>query len=122
MVENRTTDGTRLAELLSSEIHGRDAGPLGRLAVTDADREVEPRADGAYAFTVARGDEPIATAHVHPDRLHLEIAGEPERAAERATELELRVRPKAVEPPRTLVFVEDGAAVKRATDLLTVLA
>jgi hypothetical protein len=30
------------------------------------------------------------------------------------------VRPKAVEPPRALVFVESGAAVKRALDVIRV--
>ena len=75
MVRDRTTDGVRLAELLSSEIHGRESGPLGRLAVTDAGRDAE-----------------------------------------------LRVRPKAVDPPRTLLFVEDGAEVKRATDVLAAVA
>jgi hypothetical protein len=32
------------------------------------------------------------------------------------------VRPKAVEPPRTLVFVESGAAVKRALDVVRAVA
>lgn len=118
MVEDRTTDGTRIAELLSSEIHGRESGPLGALSVTDADREVEPRQDGAYAFTVSYDGEPVATVHVHPDRIHLEFASAPDRAAELAGTLDLRVRPKAVQPPQTLVFVEDGAQVKRVTDLL----
>ncbi|RNJ25863.1 hypothetical protein [Halosegnis longus] len=122
MVEDRTTDGTRIAELLSSEIHGRESGALGSLTVTDADREVEPREDGAYAFTVSRDDAPVATIHIHPDRIHLEIATTPDRVTELAGDLGLRVRPKAVEPPQTLVFIEDGAEVKRATDLLVALA
>lgn len=122
MVEDRTTDGTRIAELLSSEIHGRESGALGSLSVTDADREVDPREDGAYVFTVSRDDGSVATVHVHPDRIHLEVATTPDRVAELAGDLGLRARPKAVDPPQTLVFIEDGAEVKRATDLLAALA
>lgn len=122
MVEDRTTDGTRIAELLSSEIHGRESGTLGSLSVVDADREVEPREDGAYAFTVAHEDDSVASVHIHPDRIHLETATTPDRVTELAGDLGLRVRPKAVDPPQTLVFIEDGAEVKRATDLLVALA
>jgi len=40
-------------------------------------------------------------------------SGLPAVAADAAESAGLRVRPKAVRPPRTLVFVEDGAQVKR---------
>jgi len=66
----------------------------------------------------------VAEVHVQPDRLRIEfVAGPGERgderdlpaiAADAAGDAGLRVRPKAVRPPRTLVFVEDGAQVKRA--------
>jgi len=68
----------------------------------------------------------VAEASVQPDRLRIEfVAGSggneaddatdlPEIAADAAADAGLRVRPKAVRPPRTLVFVEDGAQVKRA--------
>jgi hypothetical protein len=118
MVDDRVRDGRRLAELLASELHGRDAGPLGRLAVTDADREVEPTEAGAFAYAVALNDARVATVHVHPDRLHLAVERGVDAAVEAAGEAGLRARPKAVDPPQTLVFVEDGAEVKRATDVL----
>jgi len=38
----------------------------------------------------------------------------PEAAADAAAEAGLRARPKAAEPPRTLVFVERGAETKPA--------
>lgn len=118
MVRDRETDGTRIAQLLSSEVHGRDSGALGRLSVVDADRDVEPTEDGAYAFGIDLDGERLADAHVHPDRVHLEVRLGVEAAVETGDEAGLRVRPKAVEPPRTLVFVESGAQVKRATDVL----
>ena len=74
----------------------------------------------------------VAEAYVQPDRLRVEFVGAdgaeaPESAdaddlptvtAAAADEAGLRVRPKAVRPPRTLVFVEDGAQVKRALPVL----
>ncbi|SEV79848.1 hypothetical protein [Natrinema salifodinae] len=120
MVEDRITDGRRIAELLSSEIDGREDGELEYFAVTNADRDVEPTADGARAYDIAHDDrdERIARAFVHEDRAHIEFAAAQDVAADAASDLELRVRPKATTPPRTLVFVESGAEVKRATDVL----
>ena len=122
MVRDRTTDGVRLAELLSSEIHGRESGPLGRLTVTDAADAVDPDETGAFAYALDCDGARLATVHVHPDRIHLEFERGVERAADAGRDAELRVRPKAVKPPRTLLFVEDGAEVKRATDVLAAVA
>ncbi|RQH00485.1 hypothetical protein [Natrarchaeobius oligotrophus] len=121
MVEERITDGRRIAQLLASELEGRDDGGLESVAVTDADPDVEATADGARAYDVTRADdedERVARVFVHEDRARLEFAIEPDAAAEAAADVDLRVRPKASEPPRTLVFVESGAAVKRATDVV----
>jgi len=118
MVENRITDGRRIAELLESEIDGREDGELAHFAVTNADRDVEPTADGARAYDVTRHDERIARVFIHEDRAHLELEAGQDVAAEAAADVDLRVRPKATQPPRTLVFVESGAEVKRATDVL----
>ncbi|RZH67973.1 hypothetical protein [Natrinema altunense] len=118
MVEERITDGRRIAELLSSEVDGREDGELAEYAVTNADRDVEPTADGARAYDVTRRDERIARVFVHDDRAHLEFEAGQDIAAAAAADVDLRVRPKATQPPKTLVFVESGAAVKRATDVL----
>ncbi|ELY81405.1 hypothetical protein [Natrinema gari] len=117
MVEERITDGRRIAELLSSEVDGREDGSLAEYAVTNADRDVEPTADGARAYDVTRRDERIARVFVHDDRAHLEFEAGQDIAAAAAADADLRVRPKATQPPKTLVFVESGAAVKRATDV-----
>ena len=115
MVEDRITDGRRIAELLASELDGRRDDELERIAVTDADRDVEPTVEGARAYTIARDSERFARVFVHPDRAHVELEAGQDAGLEAARERDLRVRPKATTPPRTIVFVESGAEVKRAT-------
>ena len=128
MVTDRLADGVRIAELLASEVTGNESGLRG-LTVVDADRDVEPTADGALADRIARerddegsgSDAPVAEVYVQSDRARIEAIAAPDAVADAAREGGLRVRPKAVRPPRTLVFVEDGAAVKRALTALEAL-
>jgi hypothetical protein len=128
MVADRLADGVRIAELLASEVTGNESGLRG-LTVVDADPDVEPTADGALAYRIAREADragsgsaaPLAEVYVQPDRVRIEAIAAPDAAAAAAREADLRVRPKAVRPPLTLVFVEDGAAVKRALAVLEAL-
>jgi hypothetical protein len=131
MVDDRLRDGKRIAELLASELDGL-GDDLTHVAITDADSSVTPTPDGAHAYrvtlrgedddTTRDGDEPaqragdrdLAVVFVQPDRARVEFLVTPDVAADAGRQGELRVRPKAVRPPRTLVFVEDGAEVKRA--------
>ena len=126
MVERETTDGVRIARLLSSEIHGHTRGALGSLAVVDADTDVEPTEFGAFAYGVERdgdgGRKRLADVYVHPDRAHLAFRVGLSTAVEVAEREGLRVRPKAAKPPQTLVFVENGAEVKRALAVLRAVA
>jgi hypothetical protein len=116
MVEERLTDGVRIAQLLASEVEG-GVGVLDACRVSHADRDVEPTPDGALAYriTVDEGgsDKRLAEVFVHPERARVEFLASPGRVAQAADAEGLRVRPKAVQPPRTLVFVPDGASVKR---------
>ena len=127
MVADRTTDGVRIAQLLASELTG-DRDVLADVGVSDADPDVEPTPEGALAYRVRmavgnadpgepagtdRGDRPVAEVSVHPERVRVEFVAAPDAAAVAAADAGLRVRPKAVAPPRTVVFVEDGAQVKR---------
>ncbi len=128
------TDGVRIAELLASEVTGREDGALAGLAVTDADPDAEPTTDGALAYSIvadsavtdAGGDDSestLAEVYAHPDRARVEFVAGVDVAVEAAADRDdLRVRPKAVRPPRTLVFVESGAAVKAAVDVLDAAA
>jgi hypothetical protein len=112
-MDDRLGEGRRIAELLASEVegHGDELAPL---SVGDADRDVEPTSEGALAYRVVHDDgERVATVYVHPDRVRIEFAVAQEAVAAAAESAGLRVRPKATKPPRTLVFVESGAEVKR---------
>ena len=130
MVDDRLTDGRRIAQLLASELTG-GVDRLTRLSVTDADPDVEPTTDGGLAYTVRFGGdetedgaseddeseesdetEELAEVYVQPDRVRVEFRVAPDVAAETGREQNLRVRPKAVRLPQTIVFVEDGAQVK----------
>jgi hypothetical protein len=121
MVEDRTTDGKRIAQLLSSEVASREDSGLDALGIVNADADVEPSADGELAYEIALGSDEtdgiLAEVYVHEDRARIEFRERADAAAEAAESGDLRVRPKAVRPPRTIVFVEDGAEVKRATDV-----
>lgn len=123
MTRDELNDGKRIAELLASEIEG-GGGLLSALSVSDADPAVDPTPDGAFAYRVTQlesQDEAdvssLAEVYVQPDRTRVEFAIHPEAAATAARAASLRVRPKAVVPPRTLVFVESGAEVKRVRDV-----
>lgn len=125
MARDTTTDGTRIGQLLSSEIHGHERGPIGHLAIVDADTDVEPAADGAFAYGIdiaEMADGRIASAYVHPDRLRLEFETAVETAFKATEQAGLRSRPKAIDPPRAIVFVESGAEVKSAVDVLVAVA
>ena len=121
MVEEHLTDGRRIAELLASEVTGH-ADEFAALSVTDADPDVEPTPDGAFAYGIDRGGDRVASAFVQPDRARVAFEHAVDVAADAAREEGLRVRPKAVEPPKTLVFVEDGAHVKRVLSVLRAVA
>lgn len=116
MVEDRITDGRRIAQLLASEIRGRDDGPLGPLSVVDV-QDAEPTPGGEFAYTVARGDETVAKVFVHPERARLRFSAAPERVLAAAEAAGLRARPLGGEPAGALVFVESGADVKKVLDV-----
>ncbi len=120
MVEDRVTDGHRIAQLLASELTAREDGPLAGLKLTDVDRNAEPTADGTFVYRIANRGETVADAYLQPERVRLEFRFAPDTVAGAAQETGLRVRPKAVEPPQTLVFVESGVDAKRALDVVRV--
>lgn len=137
MVDEALADGARIAQLLASEVEGRVDGALASLSVTEANTDVEPTADGAFAYAIEHDGERLAGApasrseaseadrairlaetYVHPDRAHVEFAAGHEAIVAAAEREGLRVRPKAVRPPKTLVFVESGSEVKRVVSVI----
>ncbi|MGM0590406.1 MAG: hypothetical protein ACQETI_02040 [Halobacteriota archaeon] len=121
MVEERLRDGKRIAQLLASEVEGL-GGPLAGLSVTEANPDVEPTADGTLGYALVGDREQVAEVYVQPDRARIELLVGQSTGADAATREGLRVRPNAGEPSRTLVFVEDGAEVKRAVSVLASVA
>lgn len=145
MVDERITDGRRIAQLLAAELRGHERGPLARLAVVDV-RDAEGTEHGEFAYGVAllpagetaarrnpeaerRDDtERLADVYVHEERARVEFRLAPDVAAEvGSAEAEkeasgLRVRPKATRPPRTLVFLESGVAAKRVLPVFRAVA
>lgn len=115
-MDDRLADGRRIAELLASEIEGH-GDELAHLSVVDAAPDAEATPDGTLAYRVARETDgtrtDVAAVFVHPDRVRVEFAVAQAAVADVAESAGLRVRPKAVRPPKTLVFVESGAEVKR---------
>lgn len=122
MVEDELTDGVRIAELVASEVTGHEDAPFDAFSVEAADLDVEPTVEGARAYDVAQDGTVLATIFVHPDRAHLEFHSGLEVARSAAEQRGLRTRPKAVEPPRLLVFVENGAEAKRVLGVLAAAA
>lgn len=122
MVTDELRDGVRIAQLVSSEITGHTDDPFDALAVETVDLDVEPTVDGAEAYDVTHDGDLLATMFVHPDRAHLEFRRGLEDARHAAEERGLRTRPKAVDPPRLLVFVENGAEAKRVIGVLAAAA
>ena len=113
MVTDELDDGVRIAQLLASELVGH-GDRLDAVTVTDSDPDVAPTTDGAVAYRVTADGDRLATVFVHPDRARIEFERARETSLDAAKTAGLRVRPTASDPPRTVVFVENGADVKRA--------
>ena len=137
MVENRLSDGTRIAQLLASELTG-DRDTLARVVVADANPDVEPTADGAFAYRVvhvadndALGTDDrgrpilaadsssdvdsetteIATVFVQPERARVVFTLTPDRAAEAAADTDLQGQ--STTTADTTLLVTDGVEAKR---------
>lgn len=122
MTRDVLRDGRRIAELLASEVEGHEDPPLDRLAVGDADRDAEASPHGTFAYEVTRDGDPVGEVYLHEDRIRLELWTRLDAARAAAEEAGLRTRPKAVDPPRLVVFVENGAEVKRTLPVLRAVA
>ena len=115
MVEEEIRDPNRIVALLRAEIEGLEAPPFDAYTVTSATDTERP---GTPAFAVRSEDSTVLKATKGPDRLAVEIRSDPEAVAAAAEEAELRSRPKATEPPATVLLVDRAADVKRVIDVL----
>lgn len=118
MVDREIRDGDRIADLLQAEIEEREVPPFDEMAVrkerVDA-RETEPETP---MFEVAYRGTTLASVYRQPDRIYLEFDTALDATRDRAVTEDLRTRPKATTPPGLIVFVETGASVKRALDVV----
>ena len=140
MVQERLSDGKRIAQLLASELTG-DQAALAHVVVADADPDVEPTADGAFAYRVvhaadsdalttddrgrptlaadsaADGDAEIteiAAVSVYPECARVTFSVAPDRAAEVAADTVIGVQSTdAADPADTTVVITDGVEAKR---------
>lgn len=124
MTDERVTSGRRIAELLASEVTARTNGPLSHLTLVDVHSEVDGSETGTFAYAITLDDDDdtttrLAEVFVHPDRVRLEFHAGIDSVSAVGEKANLRVRPKAVEPPRVLVFIEDGGEIKRALDVIS---
>ncbi len=112
MVEERTTDPTRVAQLLASELTGLETGPLARLSVRDADPDAEPAPQGTDAYRLAYQGERVGTVSLYPDCVAVALSVDTDAVPENA--------PVPVESTDggLRVGVADGVAVKRAVDFV----
>jgi len=113
MVEDRITNGKRIAQLLASELTGLVTAPLDRITVVDATPDAEPTPDGTEAYGVALDGERIGTVTVSPDHATLSVRGELSTEVEPASGLTVDRAAETVQ-----IRVDTGAAVKGAVDLL----
>jgi hypothetical protein len=127
MVEDRITDGRRIAQLLASEFDGRSDGALDQVAVANADPDVDPTPEGTRAYDVTVGGSTVASVLTHPESARVVVSGSADGAAGGIKE--------AVEgggsdgvwiegasgDDEPAIVVEHGAAVKGAVDALTAL-
>lgn len=110
MVEDRITDGKRIAQLLSSELSGRDRGTLGDVSVVDADPDAEPSPEGTEAYGIGYRSERIGTVRLFPEAVTISVTRQVEPITESAQENGLAVTDDEA------LRLESGASVKRAVD------
>ena len=112
MVEDRITDGKRIGQLLASELTGLERGPLGAVSVVDADPDVEPTADGAFAFRIEADGEALGAVYVTETTARLAL----ERGRIAAPDRD----DVTVEADGTVAVAHSGAAVKALVDIVAV--
>jgi len=115
MVEERITDGKRIAELLSSELSARETGPLASISVIDADRDAAPSKDGTPAYGIAIDGTHVGTVALFPEYARVTLSVGVDAVVETAGDVGV---PARREDGTAVLQVESGAAVKPATDVI----
>ncbi|CCQ32915.1 hypothetical protein HLRTI_002472 [Halorhabdus tiamatea SARL4B] len=114
MVENRVTDGERIATLLRAEIDGRETAGLDRLSILEGADRAELSVDEDSAVVDDDG-RVLATLEPTSDGLFLHVRASESAVQGHADDEFLKVEEA---DDQFLVTVPTAAAVKRAVDLL----
>jgi hypothetical protein len=114
MVEDRITDGKRIAQLLASEVTGLETGALAAVDVVDADPEATPSESGAFAYRIARDGTDLAEVYLLPERAEVRFAVEPERTS--------AAEDRGLFADERTLALATGAAVKPAVDVIRATA
>ncbi|MFW6017277.1 MAG: hypothetical protein ACOCPX_00495 [Halapricum sp.] len=115
MVEDRITDGKRIAELLASELTARETGPLSHVDVIDADRDATPSEDGTPAYGITIDGVDAGTASLFPAYVRVTVSVAPDTVIDAAPTAGI---PARREDGMAVLQVESGAAVKPAVDVI----
>lgn len=113
MVEDRITDGKRIAQLLASELTGLEGPPLDRVEVVDATPDAEPTPEGVEAYGVALDGDRIGTVTTYPASVTVAADGSLPEGVDGGDGVTV-----TTETRRVRVEIEYAAAVKRGVDVL----
>jgi len=112
MVEDRTTEPRRVAQLLASEFTGLGTGSLADLTVVDARPDASPAPGGTAAYALDYQSRRMGTVWLYPDCVEIALSVD-------ATALPADTSvPVETTGDGVRIRVEDGVAVKRAVDVV----
>lgn len=112
MVERRVSDGKRIGQLLASELSGLSVGVLDDVSVSNADPDATPSEEGTEAYRVTHDDTVVASVLLYPE--HVEVVSRDGRLWPD----EFTASDPADDGRAGTLRVTEGAAVKRAVDVL----
>mgnify|MGYP006291306065 CR=1 FL=1 len=115
MADETISDGSRIAQLLASELTGLELGTLSAVEVVDADPDAEPSPNGTVAYRIAHDDEQAGVVTMFPDAIHLTLSIPGEGALPDAIQ-ELVVDSQEAGTENLTLRIESGRAVKTAVD------
>ncbi|MFB6074503.1 MAG: hypothetical protein ABEJ89_05780 [Haloarculaceae archaeon] len=126
MVEDRTTEPRRVAQLLASELTGLERGPLAAVEVVDADPDAEPSPEGPVAYAIAHGGNRVGEVRLYDAGATVELAdgdalgdaADGARPSIEGTAPGERGVPIVETEGGAAMRVSSGAAVKRTLDVL----
>lgn len=110
MVEDRVTDGKRIAQLLSSELTGLETGALAEVTVVNADTSAMPSDSATRAFDIRYRDAVIGSVLLYPEYVEVHLENDLTFPDDLPSGVSLR--------SSNVLQIPDGASVKAAVDVI----